>query len=407
LLEEGDRALADSDLETAKESYDKASALAERDARVLVDLARLDAARADTDWLKVRLLPANQPDVVAAAKRQADQTAQRALKMANQALEVAPDDPKTARVKIDALRLSGDLAGARSLVARVGAIAAQPETAYVLAALDLAEESPNWPAVIDRLKTVAASESNPGRARGALVYALARSGDPHLAKEELDKMAAAPRPYALLAEERAFLARTAGRSANEVDAGRRESTLAPAPEARREGEAARAEGETSAANYRVLLQQASQAQASGNYDRAEQLYRAALVKSPNDTEALGGLGDIARARGNVSLARNYYERVLASNPHYLPALAALADIRWDSGDHPGAAKLYRDIIDTASEGQLAERAKARVAQVEASPKAAAPRPSPARSPSQAPSPSQPPSDTPPEIDTSDLPGFKR
>jgi predicted Zn finger-like uncharacterized protein len=405
LLDEGNRALADSDLETAKESFDKASALAERDARVLIDLARLDAARADTDWLKVRLLPSNQPDVIAAAKRQADQSATRALKIANQAAEVAPDDPKMARAKIDTLRLSGDLASARSFVARVGAIAAQPETAYVLAALDLAEESPNWPAVIDRLKTAAAGESNPGRARGALVYALARSGDLHLAKEELEKMAAAPRPYALLAEERAFLARMPSRAASEVDAGKREAAGAASVEVRREGEAPRPEGEPAAGNYRTLLQQASQAQASGNYERAEQLYRAALTKSPGDTEALGGLGDVARARGNPSLARTYYERVLASNPHYLPALASLADLKWDSGDKAGAAKLYRDIMDTTSEGPLAERAKARVAQVDAAPKAA-PR-APARPAAQPPSPAQPPSDTPPDIDTSDLPGFKR
>jgi len=46
----------------------------------------------------------------------------------------------------------------------------------VLAALDLAEPTPSWPAVLDRLKA-AAGESNLGRARAALVYALVRSGD--------------------------------------------------------------------------------------------------------------------------------------------------------------------------------------------------------------------------------------
>src|SRR5450432_3906950 len=49
LLDEGDRALSDGDLETAKESFDKASALVDKDPRVLIDLARLDAARADID----------------------------------------------------------------------------------------------------------------------------------------------------------------------------------------------------------------------------------------------------------------------------------------------------------------------------------------------------------------------
>src|SRR5204862_4641486 len=126
LLDDGDRALSDGDLETAKESFDKASALAERDPRVLIDLARLDAARADVDWLKVRLLGTDQPEVLAAAKRQAQQTSQRVLRLADTAAEVAPDGPRVARVKIDALRLTGDLAGARMLVARGGAIAGQP-----------------------------------------------------------------------------------------------------------------------------------------------------------------------------------------------------------------------------------------------------------------------------------------
>jgi predicted Zn finger-like uncharacterized protein len=401
-LEEGDRALSDGDLETAKESFDKASALAERDPRVLIDLARLDAARADADWLKVRLLSASQPDVIAAAKRQAQQSAQRALKVANQAAEVAPDDPKMMRTKIDALRLAGDLAGARMLAARVGAIGAQPETAYVLAALDLAEESPNWPAVVDRLKAAAAGESSPGRGHGALVYALARSGDLHLAKTELEKIASAPRPYPLLAELRAFVARS-GPALPELDAGKREGAIAAAVEARPTAEEPRGEGE-SAGNYRSLLQQASQAAAAHNYDRAEQLFRSALAKNPGDTEALGGLGDVARARGNPSLARGYYERVLATNPHYLPVLGALADLKWDSGDHAGAAKLYRDIVDSASEGPLAQRAKDRIAQAESAP---AQKPPAQRAPSRpGPSPS-PPSDLPPEIDTSDLPGFKR
>lgn len=394
LLEEGDRALSDGDLETAKESFDKASALAEHDPRVLIDLARLDAARADADWLRVRLLPASPPDIVGAEKRQAEQSSQRALRLANQAVEATPDDPKVARTKIDALRIAGDLAGARMLVARVGAIGAQPETAYVLAALDLAEESPNWPAVLDRLRTAAAAESNPGRAHGALVYALGRSGDLHLAKVELEKIAAAARPYPLIAPLKAFVARMSGITP-EPDAGKRETAAAAA-----ESDAA------GAGNYKMLLQQASQAAASRNYDRAEKLYRAALAKNPGDTEALGGLGDVARARGNPSLARGYYERVLASNPHYLPALVSLADIRWDAGDRAGAAKLYREVADATPDEALAQRAKERIARADAAPAPRVPRPSVERPPSPPVSP-PPPSDEPPEIDTSDLPGFKR
>lgn len=401
LLEDGDRALAESDLETAKESFDKASALAERDPRVLIDLARLDAARGDTDWLKARLLSAEQPDVLAAGKRQAQQSADRALRAADRASEVAPDDPKVARAKIDALRLSGNLLGARALVVRVGAIAAQPETAYVLAALDLAEPSPSWPAVLDRLKA-AVGESNLGRARAALVYALVRSGDTIGAKAELDKMSAAAHPYPLLPELRALAGRGPAGSTVEADAGKRTAPAAPPAEARA-AEPGRSEGDAPpAGDYRALIQRASQASSGGDYAKAEQLFRAALAKSPGDTEALAGLGDVARARGNSSLARSYYERVLAQNPHYLPALTALADLRWEAGDRQGAAKLYRQLLDSAPEGPLTQRARDHIAQVEAAAGGKAPKPAaPERAPS--PSPANPPS----EIDTSDLPGFKR
>ena len=401
LLDEGNRALTDGDLETAKESFDKASALAENDARVLIDLARLDAARADTDWLKVRLLSADQPDVLAAGKRQAQQSADRALRSADRATEVLPEDPKVARAKIDALRLGGNLLGARSLVVKVGAIAGQPETAYVLAALDLAEPSPSWPAVLDRLKA-AAGESNLGRARAALVYTLVRSGDVIGARAELEKMSAATHPYPLLPELRALTGRTTAVAAAEPDAGKR-APAATGPEPR-PSEPARSEGDAPpAGDYRTLIQRASQASSGGDYAKAETLFRAALAKSPNDTEALAGLGDVARARGNSGLAISYYERVLAQNPHYLPALTALADLRWASGDRQGAAKLYRQLLDSAPEGPLAQRARDHIAQVEGAAGSKAPKPA---APERAPAPHPTPSGTP-EIDTSDLPGFKR
>jgi hypothetical protein len=81
-------------------------------------------------------------------------------------------------------------------------------------------------------------------------------------------------------------------------------------------------------------------------------------------------------------------------------------MRWEGGDHAGAAKLYREVLDTSQSGQLAERAKDRVAQFEASgSKAAPPRRENAAPPPAAPP--SPPSDLPPGVDTSDLPGFRR
>jgi predicted Zn finger-like uncharacterized protein len=408
LLDQGEKALWDGDLESAKEAFDKANVLAENDPRGLVDLARLAAVRADNIWLKLRLLAPEHQDALSAAKRLLDDAALRARKLADHTAQVAREDPRAMRAQIDALRLSGDTASARQLVASVGSISSQPETSYVLAALDLAEEAPSWPVVLDRLRTAAAGEHNLLRARAALVYALIRSGDPAAARGELDKITSATRPHPLVVELKEYVSRSSGTApaastSTEIDAGKRAATeLAAGP-----ATAGRpAEGETGipAGDFRELLKQASQAASSRQYGRAEQLYNAALARNPGDTEALSGLGDVARARGDRSAARSYYEKVLARNPQYLPAIAALADIKWESGDRAGAVTLYRELVESSPGGPLARRAKERIAQVE---NPGADKPAETSAPKAPQKPSAPSSDFPAGIDTSDLPGFNR
>ncbi len=115
LLTDGEKSLADGDLESAKEQFDKASVLGERDPRAVADLARLAAAKADVDWLRLRLLARDDPEQ-ATAQRELEQAAQRTRKAADHAAELAPTDPAVLRSRIDALRLAGDLGGARKLV---------------------------------------------------------------------------------------------------------------------------------------------------------------------------------------------------------------------------------------------------------------------------------------------------
>jgi predicted Zn finger-like uncharacterized protein len=412
LVEEAGRALGEGDVETAREAFDKASALADRDPRVLTGLARVEAVRADTDWLKVRLLPSEPADVVVAARRQAEQSAARVQRAADRAASLAPDDPTVVRSKIDALRLAGDLSNARALVPLVTSIAAQPETTYVLAALDLAEASPNWPAVVERLKAAAAGQPNALGPRAALVYALVRSGDNSLAHAELEKISGSAHPYPLLPELSAFANRSTNGGATappRAETAKREAPPVVAPPPARRAPEPRAEPESGATDFRILLERASQATATRQYDRAEQLYRMALVKNPGDTEALGGLGDVARARGNSGLARTYYEQVLSRNPHYLPSLAALADLDWESGDKASAVKRYAEIVAITPTGPLAERAKNRIAEAsDARPAKTDLKPAaPAPSAEKAPPPAPPSTDLPPGVDTSDLPGFHR
>ncbi|HEX8796387.1 MAG TPA: tetratricopeptide repeat protein [Polyangiaceae bacterium] len=357
-LTDGERALADGHLDLAQGDFDKASALAEHDLRVLVDEARVAAARADVPWLAMKLLPADAKDLVRATKADLDDRVARARKAADAALAVAPEDVSAVRAHIDALRLAGDRDAARKEVAKI-AQAAQPETAYVIAALDLAEPEPLWTTVIDRLRVAAGGEGNAGRARAALVYALAKSGDATGAKTELAKLDAMARPYPLLPQLHAFVDKTplkvaldGGIAANvpNVDVNALPQKPPPGqPGAAAPGAADNDQpgipGESTSA-----MKAAQAAIRKGDWNRARQIYEALVARNPSDSEALAGIGDVSRAQGDNAGAMSAYKRALSVNPSYLPALVGLADTQWASGDRASALRGYKDIVDRFPEG---------------------------------------------------------
>lgn len=370
LLVSGEKALADGNIETAKESFDKASALAEKDPHVLLDVARLATIRADVPWLKSRLLAADAADDIRLTKDTLAELSAAAKKAADDALALAPDDPAALRTKIDALRIAGDREGARVLVAKVAPSASQPETAYVLAALDLAENEPLWSTVIERLRVAASAESGPGRARAALAYALARSGDVSGAKAEVDRLAALPRQHVLLPLLRAFADRATpsaqldggvtelegGLTASAADGGRRgPHDRTGRGEHGEQGAVAHPSGDA-----RQLVAQGEAARAKGDYDHAQSFFAAAIDRNPNDTEALSGLAAIAHVRRDLNGARASYKRVLSINPSYVPALVGVADVDWESGDRASAMKTYKEIVERFPEGTYPARVKQRL-----------------------------------------------
>ncbi len=322
LLAGGEKSLADGDLESAKEQFDKASVLGERDPRAVADLARLAAAKADVDWLRLRLLPAGDPEQ-ATTSRELEQHAQRVRKAADRAGEIAPTDPAVVRSRIDALRLAGDLAGARKLVGGISAASAQPDNALTLAELDLAEAKPDWPTVLGRLRAALSTDGNLGRARSMLVYALARSGDGAGARTELERLGALPRPHPLLGALRAYV----NRSTSVVDAnalpdastrpgaaGKPPAAAATAPPAAR---AARAEGAASAPRaaraHRAqgAARAASARGARGAHGAHRHLGPAGREGSPDTAgparhgDAHGSAGPAARARVDRAARRRH------------------------------------------------------------------------------------------------------
>ncbi|HEY3495247.1 MAG TPA: tetratricopeptide repeat protein [Polyangiaceae bacterium] len=411
-LSEGNRMLDRADYDGAQELITKAQALADREPSVLAARARLDTLRADLAWLKLRLLDPATTALVQETQRELGRLAGKSRAAVEAAFAVAPEDPSVVRARVDSLRVAGEEGKAREWIAPIAAHASDPQNAYVLAALDLAEATPVWSTVVDRLRAAAVSEHEAARARGALVYALVRAGRVVEAETELSKIASTQPPHPLLEELKGFVSRFSSTLDAGVDAARDAAAAAGTGEALRAPVAPVTGGavpEPPGGDFRARLRQASEALSSGNLSRAQELYQSVTSELPGNTEALAGLADVARRRGDTATATRLYDQVLAANPSYLPALMASADTKWQSGDRKGALTLYRRVLEHAGPStDYGQRAAARIAEGEGS--GAQPSPAaPAARPSPSSAPPTPTSDTPtppskPEIDTSDLPG---
>lgn len=427
LVREGNRLMEEGDLEGASEPLVRATALAEKDRSVLAALAHLQTLRADVIWLKLRLLDPSVVDLVQSTHRELGRRVGKARSASDAAFAVAPEDMVVLRARIDTLRLSGDADKAREWIKPIAQNPSDPDNAYVLAALDLADEKPSWAQVVDRLRMAAGGERAPGRAHAALTYALARAGRITEAEAELVKLDSSAGGGLLVDELRSFLKRYT----KLADAG----AAAPAPatvdpkqlgkldtsaseEPRGTTAAPRAAGGDDAkasggpvTDLRKALADAGGALKRGDLAAAERLYERVLGSHPNNTEALSGLADVARRRNNPGEAARLYERVLADNPNYLPALMARADLQWESGNKKAALALYHRVADQAPSSEYGQRAARRIAQAGIVDSAPADEPKPDKEP--APAGDAPASDTPKAtppkadgIDTSDLPGFR-
>jgi tetratricopeptide (TPR) repeat protein len=197
------------------------------------------------------------------------------------------------------------------------------------------------------------------------VYALAKSGDGAEAKSELAKLDAMSRPYPLLPALHAFVDRAPARAS--IDGGATAASVsrvdvsAPStpPTSAGAGGGAGGSGTEPPGDSRSGMQAAGQAIRKGDWGRARQIYEGLVARNPHDSEALSGLGDVARAQGDPSGAIAAYKRALAVNPSYLPALLGVADTEWASGDRGGAQRAYKDIEDRFPEGTYPPYVKSR------------------------------------------------
>ncbi len=83
---------------------------------------------------------------------------------------------------------------------------------------------------------------------------------------------------------------------------------------------------------------------SGDFQRAEQLYRQALAINPNYDIALNNLGKTLHQQGQLDSARVYYERALAVKPKFINALYNLGTLWQATGHLDQAESLYKQIL---------------------------------------------------------------
>ncbi len=346
LTEQGWELFRDGDLAATQAKFEEAAKLAQDDPAVMLGLIQLDLVRADVEWLRLRLLPESAEEERATSRK----TLEAHLQSAQRAFSTIPRLPdtaeRTALMETDALRLQGQYEQARSLVERFTFDPTDPHAAYVLAMLDVGEGSQAWSTVIERLRSALVSERALGRARSALIYALAASGDERLARLELTKLEDVGRSHPLTKELEAFIDTLAAGEEDSAEAAEGEDKEASATDAK---EPAEPKGESGGGKGLVWLwlDKASAARRSGDLLGAKDYYQKVLDASPGNANGLAGLGAIARLQGKYQEAKRHFDDVLERSPNHLPALIGGADVRWLMGAKQGAVLLYKKVPESS------------------------------------------------------------
>ena len=392
-------ALQSGDLNQAHEHLQASQSPGARDTRWQILTARYDIVRADMNWLAVRLADPSDTSRVESLKRELAENLEQSIKALRLVEHLANAESEIVAARLDAQRISGEISKAHETAAPLEGSNLSPDLAYALASVELMQERPRYKEVFDWLGQARAKDSGLGRAPVMLVLACVAGNRLESARAEVQRLKLASRSHPLLAEIEAYVRRVADQAATAEQAAVPDAGTTAGAEAT---EAEAIAEVTREGDFRLRLRRAVQSLGRNELTRAEQLFRSVLAERPKDTEALTGLGDVARRHGNTANAISYYERVLSGNSQYLPALSALAEVKWKSGDRAGAAVLYHRIVDQVGESSgYGQNASQRLHELSESSNSKSGNPSESEKPS---SPEPAPPAAPPTIDTTDLPG---
>ncbi|MBX3251458.1 MAG: tetratricopeptide repeat protein, partial [Myxococcales bacterium] len=391
--------------DAALREYLRASALAEADPRVLLGLARTEAAWAEAlsfeaDDLEARA--AHDPALAGRAAAKRDEVSRRAAEARRhaEALLRVQVDLSGEVALADALRLVGQSAEARQRIDRASQLlaampsgqAASPEdaSAYHVAVALLAG---GWPEALPAARDAVSANPTSIRARLVLARALLATRDVAGARRELDevlrRVPGHPRARALVdAIDRGLppaaptveveepsdpdptapptdaptMEAASPREATPRETSPRETSpreVTPREPAPREAGGAPPAGR----DYSFYVRRGEQLLDGGDLDGAQSHFELALQQRPGGAEALTGLGHVALRRGNAAEAARHFRP--AARNDYGDAYIGLGDAYRRMGRTDEALQTYRAYLASRPNGPLASVARQHIANLEA------------------------------------------
>ncbi|MFW6049987.1 MAG: tetratricopeptide repeat protein [Myxococcota bacterium] len=387
--------------EGAIEELIRATAVDGGDVRVLASLSRAHALWAQELELSARDLEARATDdpalegEAASARREAARHVRNARRYAEDAVEREPKDPDAQLALADALRLDGDVQGARERLKEAEALYPRPpaDLHLVAALLDAAAADGSMAAA--RAKAERAVEAEPDllRARLILARAMLAAGDVAMARRQVETVLSSSPGHPRATDLRRAIEQGVPPAAPLVevldggagDAAAPDAGVAAEGEGKEAGEAAqRSEGEdegesedeaagggkeTSEAggvpagrDYQWYVERGDALLEQGSVGQARRYFDAALGRRPGGPEALTGLGFVALDSGNAAEAARRFQPAARSG--YADAFIGLGDAYRRLGRRKEALDVYRDYLAEHPSGAHASIARNHVQQLE-------------------------------------------
>jgi predicted Zn finger-like uncharacterized protein len=373
-VKRGKEALASHRVDRFSESiteFTKALAFREDDPRLLGHLSHAYAVWAQSLGFRIRDVESSATGDTntesAALRHERQNYAARAMQYAERAVRHGPNSGEAMLALADAARLNGDLAKARSSLAKTRSLplsdSAELLRVEAMMAIDSAEGDLKAGRVLAEKAVEMAPESVGARLLLARCLMAAEEREGALSQLEFI-LSRDPEHPATISLKQAWKSATAAEQVEEPEKEEPEpsevesddKTTGKAGKERKEQRG----GGASTSGLADLIRRGEKLLESGAVGRAEQVFRRALQMKPNDPRALTGMGYVEIEKNRAAGAIRYFQP--AAGQGYPEAYIGLGDAYRRLGRKTDALRSYEAYVRKRPRGRLASIARAQIEQ---------------------------------------------